>query len=249
MSWGYGTLATEVYDLDKPIGHSFGDVEYYRRVLAGTSGPVLEPATGTGRMLIPLLEAGLQVEGLDTSPEMLAVCRRNCRDRGHDPVLREGDMTSFVQPGRYAAVIMPTGSVCLLDGSGALLKALACFRESLVASGRLIVDVVPPHLQAGTGPMRHWRRDPFRWTMQTMHTEYDSAANQVTSFLRYEKWQDGALVATELQPFRLQYWSLGEFSELLARAGFTGISVSADYRDDCSPGPGSDVWTFQATRA
>ena len=29
MSWDYGTLATEVYEIDKPIGHSFGDVEYY----------------------------------------------------------------------------------------------------------------------------------------------------------------------------------------------------------------------------
>jgi SAM-dependent methyltransferase len=249
MSWDYGTLATEIYDLDKPIGHSFGDVGYYRRVLAGTGGPVLEPATGNGRMLIPLLEAGLLVEGLDTSPEMLAVCRQNCRDRGHNPVLREADMTSFVQPGRYAAVILPTGSVCLLDGRGALRQALACFAESLMPSGRLIVDVVPPHLEAGTSPMRHWRRDAFRWTMQTMHVEYDSAANQVTSFLRYEKWQDGALIATELQPFRLQYWSLSEFGQLLTEAGFTGISVTADYRDDRSPGPGSDIWTFQATLA
>ena len=41
---------------------------------------------------------------------------------------------------------------------------------------------------------------------------------------------------------------LGEFGQLLAEAGFTGISVSADYRDDHSPGPDSDIWTFQATR-
>jgi len=249
MSWDYGALATEIYELDKPIGHSFGDVEYYRRVLAGVSGPVLEPAVGTGRILIPLLDAGLQVEGLDTSPEMLAVCRRNCQERGHDPVLSEADMTSFVQPGRYAAVIIPTGSVGLLDGSGALRQALACFAESLVPSGRLIVDVEPPHLEAAPGPMRHWRRDPFRWTMQAMHVEHDSAANQVTSFLRYEKWEDGTLIATELQPFRLQYWSLAEFGQLLAEAGFTGISVSADYRDGRSPGPRSETWTFQATRA
>lgn len=158
-------------------------------------------------------------------------------------------MTSFTQPGRYAAVIIPTGSVCLLDGSGALRRALACFSGSLMPSGRLIVDVDPPRLEAAPGPMRHWRRDPFRWTMQAMHVEHDSAANQVTSFLRYEKWQDGTLIATELHPFRLQYWSLGEFSQLLAGAGFTDISVSADYRDDRSPAPGSDIWTFHATRA
>jgi hypothetical protein len=45
-------LATEVYELDKPIGHSFGDVEYYLRRLAGISGRILEPAVGTGRILM-----------------------------------------------------------------------------------------------------------------------------------------------------------------------------------------------------
>ena len=55
--------------------------------------------------------------------------------------------------------------------------------------------------------------------------------------------------AAELQPFRLQYWSLGEFGQLLAGAGFTGISVSADYRDDRTPGPDSDIWTCCAARA
>ena len=37
-----------------------------------------------------------------------------------------------------------------------------------------------------------------------MHVEYDSAANQTTRLLRYEKWQDGRLLATELQWFRLR---------------------------------------------
>jgi Methyltransferase domain len=82
-----------VYDLDQPIGHSGGDVEYYTRLLAEISGPIPEPATGTGRILVPLLEAGHEVVGLDSSAEMLAVCRRHCHDRGLDPVLREADMT------------------------------------------------------------------------------------------------------------------------------------------------------------
>ena len=116
MSWEYGTLATEVYEFDKPVGRPFADVEYYTGLLADVSGPILEPATGTGRILIPLLEAGHQVEGLDSSPQMLARCRQHCRDRGLDPVLREADMTVFVQLAAYEAVIIPAGSIALLDG-------------------------------------------------------------------------------------------------------------------------------------
>lgn len=248
MSWDYGTLATEVYDLDKPIGSSFGDVEYYRCQLAGITGRILEPATGTGRILIPLLQAGLDVEGLDASPQMLAVCRQHCHDRGLDPELREADMTTFVHPGAYRAVIVPAGSITLLNGRPAAQQALTAFHQSLVPGGKLIVDVPAPRLVTEPEPMRYWRRGPFVWTLQTMHIEYDPAANRMTRFLRYEKWHDGRLVSAELQLFRLQHWSLAEFTQLLTETGFTEITVTADYQDNHQPEPDGDDWTFHATR-
>jgi hypothetical protein len=69
----------------------------------------------------------------------------------------------------------------LLDGRDAVPRALAAFRESLSSGGQ-----------------------PYLWTLQDMRTVYDPVANQTTGFLRYEKWRDGGLVATELQRFRLQ---------------------------------------------
>lgn len=248
MTWDYGTLASEVYELDKPIGHSFGDVEYYTRRLADVTGRILEPACGTGRILIPLLETGLGVEGLDSSPEMLAICRRHCRDRGLDPILCQADMTTFTQPGTFHAIIMPTGSITLLDGRKETLPALRAFRESLVPGGRLIVDIPPPILVTEPEPMRYWRRDSHLWTLQTMHIDYDPAANQTTRFLRYEKWTSGSLIATELQLFRLQHWSIHEFGDLLEETGFTDIKVTSDYQDQ-APTPGSETWTFHATRS
>ena len=88
-----GRLATEVYDIDKPIGPPFGDVEFYLGRLRSCTGRVLEPAVGTGRMMIPLLEAGIEVEGVDNSPEMLAICRARCAERGVDePGLGGGEL-------------------------------------------------------------------------------------------------------------------------------------------------------------
>jgi len=70
----YGKLASWVYNLDKPIGRSFGDQEYYRQRLEhGDDGPILEPAVGNGRIFVPLLEAGFRIEGFDASDEMLDI--------------------------------------------------------------------------------------------------------------------------------------------------------------------------------
>ncbi|MCL2398022.1 MAG: class I SAM-dependent methyltransferase, partial [Defluviitaleaceae bacterium] len=61
-------------------GHSVGgDIEYYTKKLADVDGPVLEAGVGTGRMLISLLGNGLTVDGVDISPDMLAVCKANLK--------------------------------------------------------------------------------------------------------------------------------------------------------------------------
>ena len=143
---------------------------------------------------------------------------------------------------------MPAGSIALLDGRKATQQALACFHESLLPGGRLIVDVPAPGLVTAPEPMRYWRSGPFMWTLQTMHIEYDTAANHTTYFLRYDKWRDGSLIATELQPFRLQHWSLPEFEDLLVAAGFADVKVTADWQDGSTPGPSSDNWTYHASR-
>ena len=231
MSWDYGPLAAEVYELDKPVGRPCADVEYYSHLLAAIRGPILEPATGTGRVLIPLLEAGHQVEGLDSSAQMLARCRQQCRDRGLDPLLREADMVIYVRLAAYEAVIIPAGSIALLDGRKATLQAVTCFRDSLVPGGLLIVDVPVPQPAAGNETMRYWRRGSYLWTLQTLHTEYNPVTNQTTRLLRYEKWQDGNLRTAELQTCRLQHWSSREFEELLWEAGFSDIAVTGDYQD------------------
>jgi SAM-dependent methyltransferase len=248
LSWGYGILATEVYDLDKPIGSSFGDVEYYRSLLEDVDGRVLEPAVGTGRIMIPLLEAGVTVDGFDNSPQMLEVCRRRSSERGWDPVIFDGDMTSYVADEPYAAVIIPTGSIALLGGRELVCGALECFRNCLVPGGRLVMDLGAPQLLGDSEPMRSWTSEPFIWTLQTMHIEYDPVANQTVRWLRYDKWRDGALVASELQTFRLQHWSISEFTQLLEGAGFADVSVTADYLPDGAPEPDAGMWTFHARR-
>ena len=198
--------------------------------------------------MIPLLEAGFAVEGYDNSPQMLAVCRERCAERGFDPVLFKADMTSFTAANSYAAVIVPTGSITLLCGRDALSSVLAGFRECLESGGRLLIDVPAPELLSGAEPMRTWSEGSSVWTLQTMHIEYDAAKNQTTRWLRYEKWTHGALQATELQLFRLQHWSISEFTDLLRQAGFVDTAVSADYTPGAAPGPGSEIWTFDSHR-
>jgi len=44
---------------------------------------------GSGRFLVPLAEAGFDIDGVDASPDMLDSCRRKCRERDLSPALLE----------------------------------------------------------------------------------------------------------------------------------------------------------------
>ncbi|WP_335988958.1 class I SAM-dependent methyltransferase [Glycomyces sp. MUSA5-2] len=246
--WDYGELSARVYELDKPVGKSLnGDVEFYSRRLAGTEGDILEPAVGTGRMLVPLVRLGLNVTGYDTSAHMLNICRRNLDEAGLDADVFIGDMTSYVKPGAYEAVLVPTGSIVLLPDRSAAVEALRLMHASLRPGGRLFVDLPPSRHFTDPGGLRHWQDGvDDLLTLQTMHVDVDPLGLRVVRWLRYELWRKGRLVETQLQNSGLLCFEVEEFLQVLHEAGFADVTVYGDYDEDAEPGPDASIWTFEA---
>jgi SAM-dependent methyltransferase len=244
----YGRLSSLVYQLDKPIGTSFGDVELYRDLLAGVSGEILEPAVGTGRVLIPLCEAGLRVRGFDTSASMLAVCRNNCAGRGLAPELFEADMVTFDAPGAFEAVIIPAGSFALVTGRERAQRALRNIHACLRPGGRLILDAEPLEPLGPTtavDPLAHWWHGEDLVTLTSLPAARAEEGVRST-WLRYELWRGGRLVDAELQKFDLQIYQLDELTDLLGEAGFAVTAVHADYEAGRPPTAEAKVWTIEA---
>lgn len=131
MNNTYGRLASHVYNLDKYIGKSFGDIEYYRKRLDGCRGPILEPAVGNGRALIPLLEAGFDVSGFDASQDMLDYCLAQCAGRGFAPALSRQTFESFTYDKRFEAIVVPAGSLQLIADHAAASAVLKRFYDHL----------------------------------------------------------------------------------------------------------------------
>ncbi len=244
----YGSLSTEVYDLDKPIGRSFGDVEYYRERLKGCTGKILEPAVGTGRILIPLLEAGLNVDGIDCSEDMLSLCKKYCKERNLYSELQIEDMSSFNLQNKYDAVILPTGSFLLIKDREDSIRALKCFYEHLRKDGRLIVDIfLQTDFKPGTISTRTWETlNGDLITLEEKHVEINPIKQYTVSHMKYEKWRDKKLIETELEYFLLSWYGVEEFKKLLENIGFSDIVISSDYQYNIYPTNGDQIITFEA---
>ena len=244
----YGKLASWVYDLDKPVGRSFGDVEYYLQRLAGCDGPVLEPAVGNGRILVPLLEAGLAVQGFDASEEMLFYCRQVCGARHLPANLTRQTFDTFSYDTRFAAIVVPAGSFQLVTDVGTARAVITRFRDHLHPGGRLILDLDPAGAFVEPAmSVRSWETDDGGLlTLTDQRVETDHVAQVTLSHLRYELWREGRLVDTELDLFRLRWWGVTEFGLALEAAGFTDVTVSGNYAFGRAPRDGDDIITFEA---
>lgn len=244
----YSKLSSEVYDLDKYIGLSFGDVEFYSDRLASCTGNILEPGVGTGRILIPLLEKGLKVDGFDVSEEMLKICRNNCEKRGLKPKLFKGKMESFSLDAEYEAIIIPTGTFLLLHKREDSIKALKNFFSHLSNGGMLIVDIfLQTEVSTNKISTRNWEsKSGGMITLEDKIVEVDHVNQYTVSHNRYEKWDNGKLIQTELERFPLRWYGIEEFKMILEQIGFEDIIISADYKYGQYPTDPTQVITFEA---
>lgn len=226
-----------MYDLTKPVGGDYPDVPYYLRRLAPIGGRMLEAAVGTGRLLVPLLRAGLQVDGIDNSPDMLAYCRRNCTAAGLQPTLYCGALETMALPNRYHGIVISCGSFMLLSGRGEATAALDRMRHHLVPGGRLFLDVDAPGAHGARPEGRESRRvvhcpDGATIVLVDVLTGYDVTDRVERRVLFYEKWRDERVVAREVQDFPLRRYEHDEVMDWLADAGFVNIDVCGDYAED-----------------
>ncbi len=80
MSWT--GLAAAVWDPSGGDDVSRPDHDYLKAAIVRNGGPALDIGCGTGRLLLPYRAAGLDVDGVDPSAEMLALCRAKAEAHG-----------------------------------------------------------------------------------------------------------------------------------------------------------------------
>ncbi|MBD3210782.1 methyltransferase domain-containing protein [Candidatus Micrarchaeota archaeon] len=129
------------YDL---IYGDLADLEYYMNEARNARGKVLEVGCGTGRILLHLLEEGIDAQGLDSSPEMLAVLKEKAEKKGLEPRVSCADMLDFSLDDRFQLIILPYRTFLHLKNKSDMEKALLNLKKHLEPGGRLILHVYKP---------------------------------------------------------------------------------------------------------
>src|SRR5438132_6261389 len=152
QTWHYGLVAQWWAEFN--IGGP--EIAYFQNVIERYGQPALDVACGTGRLLLPYLRAGLDVDGCDLSPDMLALCREKAEREGLSPRLYQQAMHELDLPRTYKT-IFSCGSFGLGGNRQHDLEALRRFYHYLQPGGVLAFDHNMPYANERQWP--YWQKE------------------------------------------------------------------------------------------
>ena len=245
-----------LYDLD--LVDDPGDLDLYLALADRASGPILELAVGTGRLAIPLAEAGHDVTGVDLDRAMLDRARARAERAGVAERLElvEADLVDVRMPtaGEFGLAFLALNSLLVLPTRAAQRAAVRTLADHLAPDGVAAVDVWIPDADDlarfdGRISLEWPRLEPETGAIVTKAASatHDAASATVTLTTIFEEGGQGEPARRWVRRDRLRLVSADELRGFAEDVGLVVEALAGDY--GLGPmGPGSDRAVLIATR-
>jgi len=241
QTWHYGLVAR--YWAEKRLDAAEAD---FLRPYVEAGQPALDVACGTGRVLIPLLHAGLAVDGVDISPDMLAFCRERAKREGLSPNLYAQAMHELDLPRTYRT-IYSCGSFGIGGNRDHDRRALGRFHDLLKPGGVLIFDHDMPY--ADPVDWSYWTKegranlpeefDGGAWTgtdggqyrLRSRTVDFDPLEQRLTMEMQGSMRRGDELVEEETRTIAVTTYTSAHIELMLEAAGFADIRMLDNWTD------------------
>ncbi len=241
----------EIYDLYVTADC---DIPFFLQETANVAGRVLELTSGTGRLSLPLIRAGVQLTCVDGSRGMLDVLSRKLKDRGLSAELKCTEVCSLEFHRRFQLALLPFQSFMEIVGEPRQRQALTAVFGCLVPGGRFICTLHNPvvrRLQVD-GALRIVGRFPTQGGSLVV-SGFETGGHPVVNRLQFFEFfgSDGDLRWKKLLPMEFELIERDHFESMACDAGFQVLDLYGNY--DRSPFEADRspvmIWMLQKTNA
>ena len=238
QAWGHiisgaGQLHARFACAENPRA-SDAEIAWYREHLQHAAGTSLELMCGNGRLLAPLIEAGMSVHGVDASAAMLAECEARLSAITAGATLFQQSIGELNVPFRYGAALIACGSFQSLAVDRAR-TALLRIHAHLVEPGLLLLDLYVPSESAQriAAPLVEVRSttlaDGSRIALRSETTMYpDARLARIET--RYVHRRGHDLIGEESEATAVTWYTPADITALLLDAGYREVTIGESPR-------------------
>jgi SAM-dependent methyltransferase len=221
----YTGIVAELYG---PLKSFSQDPEPYAAFIRQAGVPALELGCGDGDPLLDLRRRGLDVDGVDSSADMLERLRRRADEQGIRATVFHQRMEALELPRRYRAVFLAGPTFTLLPDDATALAALRGIRAHLAEGGTALVPLFTPEPTPAEqiGRVRTAAAsDGAELRVSVVAEQRDEAARTQTTLLRYER-HHGPDSTVEERPWVMHWYPRDQFEKLATAAGLAVTAVT-----------------------
>jgi SAM-dependent methyltransferase len=227
-------IIADLYDIYVPITF---DIDFFLNETKKTSGKVLELMSGTGRVSIPLLEAGVKLTCVDISPKSNAILRSKLEQRGLKTDVYQMDVCRLDIPKKFAMIIIPFHSFAHIVLPYDQRKALDRIHHHLLPGGTFICTLGNPTLRkqgvdgqlrlANSYPLAEKHGKLLLWILEQVDPDDDQVVDAMEFFEAYDA--EGVMVSKRFMELHFRLSPKDEFEDLLKATGFSIKAIYGDY--------------------
>jgi SAM-dependent methyltransferase len=215
----YDAIA-EIYDLYATADY---DIPFFLSEVGKVHGAVLELMAGTGRLSVPLLEAGATITCVDSSNKMLDVLKGKLARGGLHAEVRCMDVRELDLPSGFELAILPFQAFMELVWPEDQRAALAAVFRCLSPGGRFICTLHNPQVRraAVDGVLRAVGRFPAGDGTLVV-SGFERGGDPVVTRTQFFEWYgtDGRSVWKRMLPMEFTLIEKGDFEAMARGAGF-----------------------------